>query len=139
MTATADAGPFKTCPDDTAVIDPAAWREVALFLRDDPRLAMNMFVDLTAVDYLWTLDRRRDWSARVSQALQGYDAFVMPTVACIAPPLAPLVADETAYRRTNARVLRATPRIVATSHLLLPRLVSHPPIERIRWIGVVYG
>lgn len=37
--------------DDTAVVDPAAWREVALFLRDDPRCAMNMFIDITAVDY----------------------------------------------------------------------------------------
>jgi NADH-quinone oxidoreductase subunit C len=37
--------------DDTAVVDPSIWREVALFLRDDPRAAMNMFVDLTAVDY----------------------------------------------------------------------------------------
>ena len=38
--------------DDTAVVDPARWREVALFLRDDPRLAMNMFTDLCAVDYM---------------------------------------------------------------------------------------
>jgi NADH-quinone oxidoreductase subunit C len=38
--------------DDTAVIEPGRWREAALFLRDDPRLAMNMFVDLCAVDYL---------------------------------------------------------------------------------------
>jgi NADH-quinone oxidoreductase subunit C len=38
--------------DDTAVIEPARWRDVGLFLRDDPRLAMNMFVDLCAVDYL---------------------------------------------------------------------------------------
>jgi NADH-quinone oxidoreductase subunit C len=38
--------------DDTAVIDPPRWREAALFLRDDPRLAMNMFVDLCGVDYL---------------------------------------------------------------------------------------
>jgi NADH-quinone oxidoreductase subunit C len=38
--------------DDTAVIDPAHWREAALFLRDDPRLAMDMFVDLCGVDYL---------------------------------------------------------------------------------------
>jgi NADH-quinone oxidoreductase subunit C len=37
--------------DDTAVVDPAAWRDVALFLRDDPRCAMDMFVDITAVDY----------------------------------------------------------------------------------------
>ena len=37
--------------DDTAVVEPARWREVALFLRDDPRLAMNMFTDLCGVDY----------------------------------------------------------------------------------------
>lgn len=37
--------------DDTAVVEPSAWREAALFLRDDPRCAMNMFVDITAVDY----------------------------------------------------------------------------------------
>lgn len=42
--------------DDTAVVDPAAWRDVALFLRNDPRTHMNMFVDLTAVDYLWRGD-----------------------------------------------------------------------------------
>ena len=38
--------------DDTAVIEPSLWRQAALFLRDDPRMAMNMFIDLTAVDYL---------------------------------------------------------------------------------------
>ncbi|MEJ7734011.1 MAG: NADH-quinone oxidoreductase subunit C [Polyangiaceae bacterium] len=37
--------------DDTVVVDPARWREVALFLRDDARAAMNMFIDLCAVDY----------------------------------------------------------------------------------------
>jgi aspartyl-tRNA(Asn)/glutamyl-tRNA(Gln) amidotransferase subunit A len=62
----------------------------------------------TAVDYLWTLDRRRDWIARVSREAQDYDAFVMPTVACIAPLIAPLLADDDAYRHTNARVLRNT-------------------------------
>ena len=37
--------------DDTAVVDPSAWRDVALFLRDDPRCQMSMFTDITAVDY----------------------------------------------------------------------------------------
>jgi len=37
--------------DDTAVVNPARWREVAQFLRDDQRCLMNMFIDLTAVDY----------------------------------------------------------------------------------------
>ena len=38
--------------DDTAIVDPARWVEVATFLRDDPRSAMDHFIDLTAVDYL---------------------------------------------------------------------------------------
>ncbi len=44
--------------DDTAVIEPSAWRAVALFLRDDSRLQMNMFTDLCGVDYLH--QRRED-------------------------------------------------------------------------------
>jgi NADH-quinone oxidoreductase subunit C len=38
--------------DDTAVVEAGFWREVAFFLRDDPRIAMDMFTDITAVDYL---------------------------------------------------------------------------------------
>jgi NADH-quinone oxidoreductase subunit C len=37
--------------DETAVLDPKAWQAVATFLLKDPRAAMNMLVDLTAVDY----------------------------------------------------------------------------------------
>jgi NADH-quinone oxidoreductase subunit C len=37
--------------DETAVIAPARWREVAAFLRDDPACAMDMLVDLCAVDF----------------------------------------------------------------------------------------
>ncbi len=37
--------------DDTVVVDPARWKEIARFLRDDPRADMQMLVDLTAVDY----------------------------------------------------------------------------------------
>ena len=78
--------------------------------RYDPRVRARILggARATAVDYLWTLDRRRDWIARVSREVAPYDAFVMPTVACIAPPLQPLIDDDTAYRHTNARVLRNT-------------------------------
>jgi len=38
--------------DDTAVVATARWREIARFLRDEPRCAFDMFVDLTVVDYL---------------------------------------------------------------------------------------
>lgn len=38
--------------DDTATVDPSKWRAIALFLRDDAKCQMNMFTDLTAVDWL---------------------------------------------------------------------------------------
>lgn len=38
--------------DETAVVSPEVWHEVALFLRDDSRCQMDHFIDLTAVDYL---------------------------------------------------------------------------------------
>ena len=37
--------------DDTAVVEATRWKEIARFLRDDPRADMQMLVDLTAVDY----------------------------------------------------------------------------------------
>jgi NADH-quinone oxidoreductase subunit C len=37
--------------DDTAVVAPARWKEVSLFVRDDPRCDMDMIVDLCGVDY----------------------------------------------------------------------------------------
>lgn len=37
--------------DETVVIDPARWHDVAEALRDDPAASMEMLVDLTAVDF----------------------------------------------------------------------------------------
>ncbi len=39
------------CGDETVVIDPAHWHEVALFLKTDSRTAMDMMIDLTCVDF----------------------------------------------------------------------------------------
>ena len=36
--------------DDVAVVVPARWREVALFLRDDPRCLCDFFIDLSAIE-----------------------------------------------------------------------------------------
>lgn len=36
--------------DEWARVLPTAWREVATFLRDDPALQLDMFIDLTCVD-----------------------------------------------------------------------------------------
>ena len=37
--------------DDTVVVAPAAWYDVARFLRTDPRAQMNQIIDLCGVDY----------------------------------------------------------------------------------------
>jgi NADH-quinone oxidoreductase subunit C len=37
--------------DDTAVVEPSAWRAVGKFLREDPALDFDMPVDLCGVDY----------------------------------------------------------------------------------------
>lgn len=37
--------------DDTVVVYAARWKDVARFLKDDPRADMSMLMDLTAVDY----------------------------------------------------------------------------------------
>ena len=37
--------------DDTAVVDPKAWKAVCRFLRDEPELDFDMPVDLCGVDY----------------------------------------------------------------------------------------
>lgn len=65
----------------------------------------------TARAYLTLQARRRDWQARVLDRLQGFDAWLMPTVPVVAPRLAELEADEALYFSTNALVLR-NPSIV---------------------------
>jgi NADH-quinone oxidoreductase subunit C len=37
--------------DDTAVVDPASWKPICQFLRDDPALRFDLPVDLCGVDY----------------------------------------------------------------------------------------
>jgi len=37
--------------DDTAIVDPKSWKAVCRFLRDDPQMSFDMFVDLCGVDY----------------------------------------------------------------------------------------
>ena len=37
--------------DDTAVVAPALWKEVCAFLKSEPQMGFDMFVDLCGVDY----------------------------------------------------------------------------------------
>jgi len=78
--------------------------------RYDPRVRFRIMAGekAGAADYLEMLATRRDWIARTSVEIEPFDAIVLPTVPCIAPPIGPLLTDEDAYRRSNMLVLRNT-------------------------------
>ena len=42
----------------------------------------------------------------MAAAMHGFDAMLSPTVPCVAPPIAPLLADDAAFFATNALLLR---------------------------------
>jgi aspartyl-tRNA(Asn)/glutamyl-tRNA(Gln) amidotransferase subunit A len=76
----------------------------------DPRVAKRIETGsaASAADYIVLLQRRREWIARTTQRLAGFDALLCPTVPMTAPPMAELVADEDAFFRTNGLLLRNT-------------------------------
>ncbi len=61
---------------------------------------------MSAADYIDLLAARRDWIARMQQAMRGYDAMLSPTVPILAPPLAELVGSDDAFFAANAKLLR---------------------------------
>ncbi len=74
----------------------------------DPRVVSRIQLGATmaAADYIDLLAARRRWICAVQARVAGFDALLMPTVPQVAPPIDLLVADEAAYVRTNARMLR---------------------------------
>lgn len=76
----------------------------------DPRVAARLALGeaVSAADYLELHRRRRDWIARTRHALQGVDAVICPTVPLLAPPMAPLLADDDAFFAANGLLLRNT-------------------------------
>ena len=76
----------------------------------DPRVWLRMQTgrDVTRGQYSAALAYRRVWIDRMNIAVAGFDALVCPTVACIAPEIAPLIADDALFFKTNARILRNT-------------------------------
>jgi aspartyl-tRNA(Asn)/glutamyl-tRNA(Gln) amidotransferase subunit A len=88
-----------------------AWHRTRLAERDaayDPRVALRIRRGeaMGAADYVELLQARRDWIARVEAAVAGFDALLAPTVPLIAPPIAPLQADDAAFFAVNAQLLR---------------------------------
>lgn len=88
-----------------------AWHHDLLARRGhqyDPRVATRIRRGATATPAsVAALHRlRADWIARMGQALDGVDVVLSPTVPVLAPPIAPLLADDTLFFDTNARLLR---------------------------------
>ncbi|MGZ5205788.1 MAG: amidase family protein, partial [Caldimonas sp.] len=78
-----------------------------------PRVAVRIRrgAAMSAADYIDLLGARRAWIARMEAAIAPYDAVLSPTVPIVAPALAPLIADDTAFFAANAALLR-NPSIV---------------------------
>ncbi len=76
----------------------------------DPRVAVRIEPGrhVSAADYLRLHDRRADWIVRTEAALDGFDAFIAPTVPLVAPLLEPLLDDDAAFFAVNGQLLRNT-------------------------------
>jgi aspartyl-tRNA(Asn)/glutamyl-tRNA(Gln) amidotransferase subunit A len=88
-----------------------AWHRARLAERTaayDPRVALRIRRGeaMGAADYIALLQARSDWIARVEATVAGFDALLAPTVPLIAPPMAPLQADDAAFFAVNAQLLR---------------------------------
>ena len=88
-----------------------AWHRTLLAEHEagyDPRVALRIRrgAGMSAADYIDLLHARRRWIADMAAAMHGFDAMLSPTVPCVAPPIAPLLADDAAFFATNALLLR---------------------------------
>jgi aspartyl-tRNA(Asn)/glutamyl-tRNA(Gln) amidotransferase subunit A len=94
----------------------------------DPRVAKRVLLgkDLSAADYVDFGLLRTAFRREVGAALAPFDAFVLPTVPCIAPPIAEVDASDEAYFRWNTRILG----IVGLVNFLDGCAVSLPCHER---------
>ena len=120
-----------------------AWHRTLLAERGDrydPRVAARIRRGAAITpDALARLHHlRARWIKRMTAELAGVDLVLSPTVPLVAPPLAPLVADEAEFFRVNALLLR-NPSIV---NLLDGCAISLPchregeaPVGLMLWAG----
>jgi amidase/aspartyl-tRNA(Asn)/glutamyl-tRNA(Gln) amidotransferase subunit A len=96
----------------------------------DPRVALRIRRGerMGAADYIDLLHARRAWIGRMERAMTGFDAMLSPTVPCVAPPIAPLVASDDAFFSTNALLLR-NPSVVNLLDGCALSLPCHAPGE----------
>ena len=76
--------------------------------RYDPRVRSRIeaAAPVLMADYLETLAGRQALGAEMNAATAPYDAVVMPCVPLLPPPIADLQADDAAYWKANALMLR---------------------------------
>jgi aspartyl-tRNA(Asn)/glutamyl-tRNA(Gln) amidotransferase subunit A len=76
----------------------------------DPRVLTRILrgKDIDAEELATLHQRRADLIQRAQRVTAQFDALLMPTAPIVAPELAPLVADDDTYYRTNLLVLRNT-------------------------------
>ncbi|HEY8251316.1 MAG TPA: amidase, partial [Burkholderiales bacterium] len=74
----------------------------------DPRVAKRVILgkDLSAADYVDFVRLRAEFQREVEALVAPFDAFLLPTNPCIAPPIAEVDATDEAYFRWNMRILR---------------------------------
>jgi aspartyl-tRNA(Asn)/glutamyl-tRNA(Gln) amidotransferase subunit A len=74
----------------------------------DPRVARRVLLgkDLSGADYVELGLMRAAYQREVAAALEPFDAFLLPSAPCIAPPIAEADASDDAYFRWNTRILR---------------------------------
>ena len=90
-----------------------SWAWHRALLRDhgdtyDPRVSARIRrgEHMLAADYIDLIHTRADWIQRMQRQFAGFDAWLSPTVPCVAPLLAPLLESDEAFFATNARLLR---------------------------------
>lgn len=96
----------------------------------DPRVVVRIRRGerMSAADYVDLLQARQDWIMRMQAAMHGFDAMLSPTVPCVAPTIAPLIASDEAFFAANAALLR-NPSIVNLLDGCALSLPCHAPGE----------
>ena len=98
-----------------AAVEAWAWHRALLADHEadyDPRVASRIRRGqaVSAADYIDLQQARLTWILRMQAAMQGFDAMLSPTVPCVAPPLAPLLAagpaSDAAFIAANGLLLR---------------------------------
>ena len=73
----------------------------------DPRVAKRVLLgkDLSAADYVDFGLLRAEFQREIEALLAPFDAFLLPTIPCVAPPIAEVNATDESYFRWNMRIL----------------------------------